>query len=72
MARSILEQRVALLENEIADMKRWKTRLSHDDTPWWERIRGDFKDDPDYTEAMRLGREYRESLRPKGDDGQPE
>lgn len=31
--------------------------------PWWERIAGTFADSPAYEEAMRLGREYRESLR---------
>lgn len=32
-----------------------------DGQPWWQRIRGTFKDDPAYDEAMRLGREWRES-----------
>lgn len=35
------------------------------ETPWWERIVGTFRDNPEYDEAMRLGREYRESLRPQ-------
>ena len=30
----------------------------------WQAIVGTFADDPLYEEAMRLGREYRESLRP--------
>lgn len=29
--------------------------------PWWEKITGTFKDDPEYDEAMRLGAEYRRS-----------
>lgn len=33
--------------------------------PWWRRIAGTFEGDPYFAEAMRLGREYRESLRPK-------
>jgi hypothetical protein len=29
--------------------------------PWWEQRMGVFADDPIYDEAMRLGREYRQS-----------
>jgi hypothetical protein len=36
--------------------------------PWWERIYGTFANSPEYEEAMRLGRAYRESLRPHGDE----
>src|SRR5581483_3035701 len=32
--------------------------------PWWEAIRGTFKNDPAYVEAMRLGREWREAQQP--------
>jgi hypothetical protein len=32
---------------------------------WLDDIYGAFANDPDFEEAMRLGREYRESLRPK-------
>jgi hypothetical protein len=35
-----------------------------DQTPWWEEILGSFANDPVYDEAMQLGRQYRESLRP--------
>lgn len=31
------------------------------EVPWWEQRAGTFADDPIYDEAMRLGREYRES-----------
>jgi hypothetical protein len=37
-------------------------------TPWWEKIVGTFADNPVYDEAMRLGREYRESLRADSTD----
>ncbi len=63
-----VEERLASLEEEVA---RLKARTNCDQTnsaPWWERIRGNFKDDQDYDEAMRLGREWRESFRPKEDD----
>ena len=57
-----LEERVAELEAEVARLKR---RLEPEaKKPWWEERIGAFADDPMYDEAMRLGREYRESLRP--------
>lgn len=57
-----LEKRVALLEAEVARLKR-KVESDLSPTPWWEKIAGTFADNPAYDEAMRLGREYRESLR---------
>ena len=59
-----LEERVAALETEVARLKQELANESQPKKPWWEQIRGTFKNDPDYLEAMRLGREYRESLRP--------
>ncbi|MGG6269980.1 hypothetical protein [Leptolyngbya sp. AN10] len=56
-----LEDRVTLLEAEVA---RLKEKVEPSSKPWWERIAGTFADSPAYEEAMRLGREYRESLRP--------
>ena len=55
-----LEQRVILLEHEVA---RIKQRVAVDDQSWWERITGTFADDEDFDRAMQLGRDYRESLR---------
>jgi Protein of unknown function (DUF1192) len=60
-----LEQRVAALEAEVARLKEKLEGTSKPDPPWWEKIAGTFADDPAFEEAMRLGREYRESLRPK-------
>lgn len=58
-----LEERVALLEAEVA---RLKQKVDNDGTvkPWWEQIVGTFADNHAYDEAMQLGREYRDSLRP--------
>lgn len=61
---SPLEQRVADLEAEVATLKRKLDNLDMI-TPWWEQIAGTFENDPIYEEAMQLGREYRQSLRPK-------
>lgn len=67
MAAPTIEERLAALEAEVA---RLKERQLGDEAkkPWWEEIWGTFKDDPHYEEAMRLGREYRESLRPEDDE----
>jgi hypothetical protein len=47
-------------------MDKLKRKLDQldDANPWWEQITGTFEDDPVYDEAMKRGRQYRESLRP--------
>ena len=64
MARNNLQERVAALEAELAELKK---RLSQNEKgkPWWEKISGTFLNDPMYEDAMKLGRKYRESTRPK-------
>ena len=64
MASARLEQRVAALETEVAQLKR---KLEEQETirPWWEQIAGTFENDPLYERAMRLGQHYSQSLRPK-------
>jgi hypothetical protein len=64
MAAIPLEQRVAALEAEMAQVK---ATLEDQETaiPWWKQIKGAFANDPAFEEAMRLGRKYRESFRPK-------
>ena len=68
MATRSLEERVAALEAEVAEQKQSGGGAGETQKPWWEKIWGTFKDDPHYEEAMRLGREYRESLRPGPDE----
>ena len=66
MATPSVEQRLAALEAEVADLKK---RLERDRAeaalPWWEQIFGTFAGSEGFDEAVRLGREYRESFRPK-------
>jgi len=65
MAVAQIEQRVAALEAEVARLKQKLEAVTKPTNPWWQEIYGTFANDPLYEEAMRLGREYRESLRPK-------
>jgi hypothetical protein len=65
MASVDLEQRVALLEAVVAKLKAEAGDSRGKQYPWWEEIAGSFADDPAFEEAMRLGREWRESFRPK-------
>lgn len=57
-----LEEQVALLSQQV------NSQPQSNETAWWKKIVGIYKDDPEFEEAMRLGREYRESLRPKEED----
>lgn len=61
---SQLEHRVAALEAEVIKLKS-QMEAMQTTQPWWEQIAGTFQHDPMYEEAMRLGRQYRQSLRPK-------
>jgi hypothetical protein len=57
----VLEKRVAQLEREVSLLKSHTTEPV--DQPWWERIAGRFENDQAFDEIVRLGREYRDSLR---------
>ncbi|MEK6299955.1 MAG: hypothetical protein AABO41_04475 [Acidobacteriota bacterium] len=65
MAVASIEERVAVLEVEVARLKQQIEAVTKPSGPWWQEIYGTFADDPLHEEAMRSGREYRESLRPK-------
>lgn len=57
-----LEKRIAVLEAEVATLKsKVEKKDEKTEIPWWKQRIGVFADDPIYDEAMRLGREYRES-----------
>lgn len=77
MSASPIEDRVTALEAEVARLKAKVEGGEKPKDPWLETVWGAFRGDPDFLEAMRLGREWRESFRPKlgkkrkGQPGQP-
>ena len=62
MSNTELETRLIVLEAEVARLK--AQRPNSPEKPWWEEILGTFANDPAYDEAMEIGHQYRESLRP--------
>lgn len=63
MSTPSVEQRLAVLEAEVARIKAQLEGKPKGD--WVENIWGSFANDPAFEEAMRLGRKWRESHRPK-------
>jgi hypothetical protein len=62
---STIEERLAQVEKELADLK---SRMKSLDTPkknWIKAISGSFKDDPDFAEIVRLGKEIRDADKPE-------
>lgn len=54
-----LEERVAILEAEVASLKSKLELVSSPKTSWWQKITGTFADNSAYDEAMQLGHKYR-------------
>jgi hypothetical protein len=65
MVSAKIELRVAALEAEITQLKEQVQKGFPPGRDWLDEVYGAFADDPDFQEAMRLGRKYRESLRPR-------
>ena len=65
MTKAQLEQHVHSLVAQIAQLKTELEEIPGHEIPWWEKISGSFANDPEFEEAMRPGREWRESVRPK-------
>ena len=71
MSTETLEGRLSAVEKELAELKNLVSlKQSKRATPWWEQMFGSFADSDGFEEAVRLGRDYRESLRPE-DGGKP-
>jgi hypothetical protein len=60
-----LEDRVKVLEEEVARLKIRLESPNKTKEDWLDKVYGAFANDPAFDEAMRLGREWRESFRPK-------
>lgn len=66
MSTMTLEERVALLEQELAQLKHQVAKPL--DCPWWQQIHGMFADTPAFDDAVTFGRQYRESQRSDDED----
>ena len=64
MTLAQLEQRVLSLEAEVQRLKAGAAQPNKADPKWVLAHAGRFRDDPGFDEIARLGRAYRESLRP--------
>jgi hypothetical protein len=63
MSSGALENRVAAIESELARLKA-RVETTAVGKPWWEQIAGTFENDRVYLRAMKMGRQYRQSLDP--------
>ena len=69
MTNTELETGLSAVETELALLKsKVEQKNGTNEMPRWKQHIGIFADDPMHEEAMRLGREYRESQKPVYDD----
>ncbi len=64
-----LEQRLLSLEQAVQHLQKEPGAKDRSARRWWVEQAGRFADDPVFEEIVRLGREYRQSLRPKNTKG---
>jgi hypothetical protein len=70
MAGTTIEERLSAVEQDLAQIKQ-RLNVGQLQPPAhpWDKVFGAFSNSEGFEEAVRLGREYRESLRPKeGED----
>jgi hypothetical protein len=64
-----VEERLATLEAEVAELKRRLAELAPQPKKnWLEAVTGIMKDYPEFEEVVRYGREFREADRPRDDE----
>ena len=69
MSMPSTEERLTTLEKEMAQIKQQLATEKPQTTQHpWDKVFGSFANSEGFEEAIRLGREYRESLRPKDDE----
>ncbi len=61
-----VEQRLDKLEADVAELRRQSAGDKKKE--WLSKVAGSFRDDPEFAEIVKLGREIREADRPKGDE----
>lgn len=59
-----LEQRVALLEDEVAILKRQVAASHATQNSWLDDMTGSMRDFPEFKEVLRLGAEWRRAQQP--------
>lgn len=59
-----LEQRVALLEDEVAELKRQRITSARAKSGWLDDLTGSMKEFPEFKEVLRLGAEWRRTQQP--------
>lgn len=62
MAAANLEERVDALEREVRILKSAVKKRGKNQSPWWEKMAGMFKDDHLFDEIVASGKRYRRSL----------
>jgi hypothetical protein len=64
----LLEETV--LKKKLTDAEPPERKVKNDisSIPWWEQVAGTFANSSAYDEAMKLGSEYRDSLRPNSSE----
>jgi hypothetical protein len=61
----LIAERLAVVEKDVAELKRSLEREHQDGKPWYLKHAGKFKGDPDFQEIVRLGRKIRRADRPE-------
>ncbi len=65
-----LEKRLTAVETKLEQLEKAKEAdKSDEEIPWWKKIVGIYADCPEFEEAVKFGREWRESEDPQDDDG---
>ena len=62
---STIEHRLEQVERELAELKSRVQTLAEPKENWIDAISGSFKDDPEFEEIVRLGKEIRDADRPE-------
>ena len=65
MTATTLQERLAILERDMHEVKSVLQLVDETQQPWWERLAGTFKDAPLFDEITEAGQAYRRSLTPQ-------